>query len=164
MAVVSWCVCRSPCYPRSCRSRYLSPFNATWFLEYICNGAGLSGPEMQAWCTAAHEAIDTQNAQAVDRIHKEWVLHLNRQFLMTHYIYFRMQYPEPFDLLYFTPSLYLLVNGADKSMMGGLDLNWKRFDAVSLNAKLVGLYGKADSEFGSKISGLKAALSVKYYF
>ena len=145
-------------------TRYLSPFNATFFLEYIYNGAGLSKQEMQNWCTSAQNALITQDIQAINSIRKEWFLNLNRQFLMNHYLYFKIQYPEPFNFLYFTPSLYLLFNVADKSFLGGLDINYKRFNTVSFNMKLIGLHGKTNSEFGSKISELKTELNVKFFF
>jgi hypothetical protein len=145
-------------------TRYLSPFNVTFFLEYIYNGAGLSEQEMQNWYTSAENALVAQDRQAVYSIRKEWFLNLNKQFLMNSYLYLKIQYPEPFDFLYFTPSLYLLLNVVDESFLGGLDLNYKRFNALSFNMKLIGLYGKTDSEFGSKISELKTELNVKFFF
>ena len=145
-------------------TRYLSPFNATFYLEYIYNGAGLSKDEMQNWCASAHNALVSQNIPAVNSIRKEWFQNLNKQFFMNHYIYFKIQYPEPFDFLYFTPSLYLLFNTVDKSFLGGLDMNYKRYDRISFNLKLFGLYGKTNSEFGSKISELKTELKIKFFF
>ncbi|RKX69960.1 hypothetical protein DRP43_03870 [candidate division TA06 bacterium] len=145
-------------------TRYLSPFNATFYLEYIYNGAGLNNQEMQDWYISAQNVLEAQNRQAINIMSKEWFLNLNRQFVMKHYLYFKMQYPEPFYFLYFTPSLYCLFNVVDKSFLGGLDMNYKRFDAVNLNMKLIWLYGKTNSEFGSKISELKIELNVKYFF
>ncbi len=144
-------------------TRYLSPFNATFYLEYLYNGAGLSEHEMQNWCTSAHNALASQNIQAVNSMRKEWFLNLNKQFLMNHYIYLKIQYPEPFDFLYFTPSVYLLFNTVDKSFLGGLDMNYKRYDRISFNLKLFGLYGKINSEFGSKMSELKTELKLKLF-
>ena len=145
-------------------TRYLSPFNATFYLEYIYNGAGLSKQEMQDWYTTAQNAFDSQNTQVIDLLRKNWFSNLNEQFIMNHYIYFKIQYPEPFYFLYFTPSLYLLFNVDDKSFLSGLDMNYKRFNAVSFNMKLIGLYGKTNSEFGSKMSELKTELNVKFFF
>jgi hypothetical protein len=119
---------------------------------------------MQNWCASAHNALVSQNIQAVNSIRKEWFQNLNKQFLMNHYIYFKIQYPEPFDFLYFTPSVYLLFNTVDKSFLGGLDMNYKRFNRISFNLKLFGLYGKTNSEFGSKISELKTELNIKFFF
>ncbi len=145
-------------------TRYLAPFNATFYLEYIYNGAGLTDTEMASWYAVVHNALDAQNTQTLGRLRKQWFGSLNRQFFMNHYLYFKMQYPEPFNFLYFTPSVYLLMNLSDKSLLSGLDMNYKRFNRVSFNLKLVGLYGKTDSEYGSKISEVKTELRVKYFF
>jgi hypothetical protein len=145
-------------------TRYLSPFNATFYLEYIYNSAGLNNREMKDWYTSAQNILESQNAQEINLITKEWFLNLNKQFVMKHYIYFKIQYPEPFHFLYFTPSLYSLFNVADKSFLGGLDMNYKRFNTISFNMKLIWLFGKTNSEFGSKTSELKIELNAKYFF
>ncbi len=145
-------------------TRYLSPFNATFYLEYIYNGAGLNNQEIQDWYTSAQNVLESQNIQAINLMSKEWFLNMNKQFVMKHYLYFKIQYPEPFYFLYLTPSLYFLFNMVDKSFISGLDMNYKRFNAVSFNTKLIWLYGEPNSEFGSKISELKIELNAKYFF
>ncbi len=145
-------------------TRYLAPFNATFYLEYIYNGAGITDTEMASWYTSVHNALDSQNNQVLGRLRKQWFAGLNRQFIMNHYLYFKMQYPEPFNFLYFTPSVYLLMNLVDTSLLAGLDMNYKRFNRVSFNLKLAGLYGKTDSEYGSKISEVKTEMRILFFF
>lgn len=145
-------------------TRYLAPFNVTFYLEYIFNGAGLNKKEMQNWCGAADNSLITQDTLFIKPIRHEWFSNMNDQYTMQHYLYIKAQYPEPFNILYFTPSLYFLINIVDYSFLGGLDMNYKRFDRASFNLKLVGLHGKNTSEFGSKISKLKTELNVKFFF
>ncbi len=145
-------------------TRYLASFNSTFFIEYIYNGAGLSSDETDKWYSAVSDAVDSGNLQNINKIKLPWFSTMNRQFVMNHYFYFKIQHPEPFSILYFTPSLYLLYNMTDNSFLGGMDLNYKRFDNISFNLKVVGLSGSSQSEYGSKISKLKTELIAKYYF
>ncbi|MFC1546684.1 hypothetical protein ACFL4O_03085 [bacterium] len=145
-------------------TRYLSPFNATFFLEYIYNESGLTKQEMQDWYISAESILDTHNTAAINSISKEWFLNMNKQFIMKDYLYFKMQYPEPFNFLYCTPSVYSLFNIVDKSFLGGVDVDYKRFSNFSFNIKLFGFGGRKRSEFGSKISELKAEVRVKYFY
>jgi len=145
-------------------TRYLTPFDATFYLEYIFNGEGLNQEEMNQWYSAVYNTLTNQELESISRIRTLWFENLGKQFLMKHYIYFKVQYPEPFNLLYFTSSLYTLINAEDKSFLGGLDFNYKRFDNFSFNLKLVEMFGTARSEFASKISKLKMELNIEYYF
>lgn len=45
-------------------TRYLSSFDATFFLEYIYNGEGLNEKEMKTWRTSAENALTTRDIQA----------------------------------------------------------------------------------------------------
>ena len=103
-------------------TRYLTSYDATFYLEYLYNGND------------------------------------------TFHLYFKAQYPEPFNLLYFTPSIYTLVNTVDQSYLSALDLNYKRFDNLSFNFKVVSMVGDKKSEYGKKMSKYKTELNIKYYF
>jgi hypothetical protein len=146
-------------------TRYLAPFNATFFLEYIYNGAGVNLNEAELWYLAAEHALENQNEQIIRRIRTLWNEKFNTQFLMQQYLYFKVNYPEPFTLLYVTPSVYSLVNIADKSFMAGIALNYTRFDALVCVARYIIMHGKdAMTEFGSKIGAMKFEVDVQYYF
>ncbi|MBN1578187.1 MAG: hypothetical protein JW913_16625 [Chitinispirillaceae bacterium] len=145
-------------------TRYLTTFDATFYLEYLFNGNGYNQNEMNLWYSSAKNALASENLQHINSVRKYWFENLSRQFLMNHYIFFKVQYPEPFNFLYFTPSLYILFNIEDNSFMAGFDMIYKRFENISFNLKLVGLSGDDMSEFGSKISKVKTELNVESYF
>lgn len=145
-------------------TRYLTEFDATFYLEYLYIGNGYNQKEMDFWYTVANNALASEDTQHINSIRKYWFENLSKQFLMQNYLFFKVQYPEPFNLLYFTPSLYILLNIDDKSFMTGFDMNYKRFENINFNFKLVGLYGDVLSEFGSKISKVKTELNVEIYF
>jgi hypothetical protein len=73
------------------------------------------------------------------------------QFLMTDYIYVKASHPEPFSLVYFTPSIFSLVNVGDKSIMMGTELSYTRFDHFLFQLKYSTLTGDSRSEFGMKL-------------
>lgn len=145
-------------------TRYLTPFNTTFYLEYIYNGIGLTKTEANQWYTNTRNILTLANAKKIKGLKKQWFSSMNKQYLMNHYFYLKMQHPEPFHFLYFTPSLYVLLSVSDQSFLMGLDMNYKRFEAVNFNIKVVGLYGKSNTEFGTKMSELKTEFSLKWYF
>lgn len=145
-------------------TRYLAPFEATFYAEYLYNGEGLNVQEMERWYDAALGSIAQGDTMQLSRMRASWMRHVGTQFLMQHYLYFKVQYPEPFNLLYITPSVYIVMNIVDTSFLTGIDVAYKRFDTFSLNLKLVGMGGVTPAEYASKVSRGSIDIGVKYYF
>ncbi len=130
-------------------SRILFATNTTIILEYLHNGLGLTEGQMKNFYNAVDLAVSEN---------------LSKQFLMKDYLYLKLSQPEPFNILYFTPSVYILYNINDKSRMVGGDLNYSRFENINLKLKCNLMFGDTDSEFGEKISSKKISFQVEYIF
>ncbi len=83
---------------------------------------------------------------------------------MQDYIYTKLSHPEPFYILYFTPSIFVLYNLNDSSSMFGGEFNYSRFTNVNLKFKYNLMFGKVKSEFGEKINSEKISLLREYVF
>jgi len=83
---------------------------------------------------------------------------------MQDYLYLKISQPEPFNILYFTPSIYTLYNISDQSQMIGGDFNYSRFDNLALRLRYSLLIGKSSTEFGEKINAQKISVAVEYVF
>lgn len=86
------------------------------------------------------------------------------QFLMKDYLYLKLSQPEPFDILYFTSSVYFLHNMNDNSEMIGGELNYSRFEDLNMKLKYNLMFGEENSEFGEKISSDKISFLMEYVF
>jgi len=142
--------------------RYLAIWNSTVVAEYIRNGQGLSQEQMGAYYSAQ------QNRGALSPDVRNF-LNLNaeqymRQFAMRDYIYAKISHPEPFGILYFTPSAYAMANMDDVSLMTAFEIAYTRFKNTSLSGKMMVLRGDLQSEYGSKIKEIQLEIKGKYFF
>jgi hypothetical protein len=83
---------------------------------------------------------------------------------MKDYIYAKISQPEPLDILYFTPSIFVLYNLNDNSETIGGEFNYSRFKNVNLKLKYNLLFGNVNSEYAGKISSEKISLLMEYVF
>ena len=83
---------------------------------------------------------------------------------MRDYIYTKLSHPEPFDILYFTPSIFVLYNLNDNSRMIGGEFNYSRFENLNLKLKYNSMFGEENSEFGEKISSNKISFLMEFVF
>ena len=137
---------------------------STIFLEYLHHGQGLEKREMENY----YKAIDDLSSPTADitssQLKKYQLENLNSQFLMKDYGYLKLSHPEPFDILYFTPSLFILYNLVDKSRMIGGEFNYSRFENIDLKFKYSFLSGDDYSEFGDKMNSNKISMLFSYIF
>lgn len=145
-------------------SRILLETNTTIFLEYLHHDQGLEKGEMENY----YKAIDGLSTQAGDitpsQLKRYQLENLNSQFLMKDYGYLKLSHPEPFDILYFTPSVFILYNLVDKSRMIGGEFGYSRFENIDLKLKYFFLSGDDYSEFGDKMNSNKVSMLFSYVF
>lgn len=118
-------------------TRFLFETNTTLIVEYLHNDSGLDEIQMG---------------------------NFNTQFPMKDYVYAKLSQPEPFDILYFTPSIFVLYNLNDNSEMIGGEFSYSRFENINLKLKYNLMFGDSNSEFGGKISSKKLSLIYEYIF
>ena len=84
--------------------------------------------------------------------------------LMQNYFYLKITQPEPFNWLYFTPSIFTICNLNDKSFLLAIQLIYKpvtNFEFTFLPTLLIGV---EDTEFGGKQIQQKIEMRMKVHF
>jgi len=144
-------------------TRILFETNTTVIIEYLHNDSGLDEEQMKNFFDAVQFAV-SGNPDLLPAIKKYQSESFSSQFLMKDYLYAKISQPEPFDILYFTPSVFVLYNLNDKSEMIGGEFNYSRFENLNLKLKYNLMFGEEDSEFGEKISSNKISFLMEYAF
>ncbi|MEA1986835.1 MAG: hypothetical protein U9N76_05045 [Candidatus Marinimicrobia bacterium] len=144
-------------------TRFLFETNTTLIVEYLHNGAGLGEEQMNNFFDAIEYTV-SGNDSLLPVIKQYQSESFSSQFLMKDYIYAKLSQPEPFDILYFTPSIFVLYNLNDNSQMIGCELSYSRFNNLNLKLKYNLMLGKENSEFGEKITSNKISFLMEYVF
>jgi len=144
-------------------TRILFETNTTVILEYLHNDSGLDKEQMTNFYDAIDSAI-SENPALFPIIKDYQFENFTNQFLMKNYLYSKFSHPEPFNVLYFTPSIFVLYNLNDNSKMIGVEFSYSRFNNLNLKLKYNSLSGNLNSEFGGKISSKKISLLIDYTF
>ncbi len=144
-------------------TRILFETNTTVIVEYLYNDAGLDTEQMKSFFDAVESAV-SGNPDLLAVIKNYQSKSFSAQFLMKDYLYAKVSQPEPFDILYFTPSVFILYNLNDNSEMIGGEFNYSRFNNLNLKLKYNMMFGEENSEFGEKISSNKISFLMEYVF
>ncbi len=144
-------------------TRILFASDTTIILEYLHNGGGLIESQINGFYNNIDYVIsgDRSLLPEVQRFQSKY---LTSQFFMKDYLYLRISQPEPFNILYLTPSIYSLYNISDKSQMIGGEFIYKRFNNLDLKLRFSFLTGGSYTEFGEKISSQKILFIMEYVF
>jgi hypothetical protein len=119
--------------------RYLTERETTWIVEVYRNGAGLTEPQFRA------RPVGRPNP-------------------MRHYLYLRASQKEPFDILYFTPSAFTIVNLDDGSYSLVGELLYTGFEDFELRLRAAANRGDRLTEFGEKPVDARVELRARWYF
>ena len=148
--------------------RYLTKRDTTFIIEYYHNGTGFTDDEMKDYFSFVNQAHETFSATGNDSFLQE-ALNLTegsygRMNPMRDYLYARVSQKEPFDILYFTPSVTGIFNINDGSFSISPEITYTGITNLELRLKTIFLSGKRNSEYGEKQNDYRAELRVKYYF
>jgi len=80
------------------------------------------------------------------------------------YLYLKLSHPEPFDILYFTPSIFTQYNIEDNSQMIGGEFNYSKFENLNIKLKYNIMIGDENTEFGEKLASGKVSAIIDYTF
>ncbi|MBE9504687.1 MAG: hypothetical protein IME96_10975 [Proteobacteria bacterium] len=83
---------------------------------------------------------------------------------MRDYLYLRISQKEPFDILYFTPSVTGIFNINDKSFSVAPELLYSGITNLELRFKAAFIAGKRETEYGEKQNDYKIELRARYHF
>jgi hypothetical protein len=147
--------------------RYLTKRDTTFIIEYYHNGTGFTDDEMKGYFSFVNRAYETFSAAGNDSLLQE-ALNLTegsygRINPMRDYLYARASRKEPFDILYFTPSVTGIFNINDGSFSISPEITYTRITNLELRLKTSFLSGQRNSEYGEKQNDYRAELRVKYY-
>ncbi len=144
--------------------RYLHESNATLIVEYYHNDIGLSASEFDSY----HRFL-TSGTQDNDPIRLQQVAKVNQTYfrasnLMKDYLYLKLTKPEPFDLLYFTPSLFTIYNLADRSVLLSMTVSYKPVTNAEFILWSTLITGGGNTEYGSKSFQQKVEVWMRVFF
>lgn len=144
--------------------RYLTENDTTIIAEYYRNGAGFSRSQMSDFYRAVHTAENTANTALLNNLEKLARQGYAKRNPGKNYLYVRLSNKEPFDILYFTPSITAIINLDDSSYSLAPELLYTGITNLELRARSTILEGKRQSEFGEKINDSKLEFRLRYYF
>jgi hypothetical protein len=147
--------------------RYLSESEVTTILEYYHNGAGYTENELRDYYAFVHTAYD-QFVATGDRTLLMRASSVRSAYVRANpgrrYLYLRSSWKEPFDILYFTPSLTVIANLDDGSRSVAPELLYTGVTNLELRLRLFFLSGDRLTDFGEKQNNRRLELRARYYF
>lgn len=148
--------------------RYLTPWDTTFIFEYYRNGTGFTHLEMKDYLSFIDKGYESFITKGSDSLLKKATNltqgNYGRPNPMKDYLYLRISQKEPFNVLYFTPSLTIIMNLDDQSFQISPELLYTGFTNFELRLKGTALIGQKGTEFGEKPNDYRIELRVRYYF
>ncbi|MBI3112571.1 MAG: hypothetical protein HYZ01_13470 [Ignavibacteriales bacterium] len=144
--------------------RYLNEWNTTVIAEYYHNGFGLSKSDYQSYSGFLLNGLAAGTSAAVQQTWATVQTYFKSSTLMREYLYVKVSQPEPFDWLYFTPSLFSIYNLSDKSFLVSASLNYKPATNVEFILWPSLLIGGESSEFGSRQARQRVEMWMRVFF
>jgi hypothetical protein len=144
--------------------RYLSENETTYILEYFFNGAGYSENELTNYYQLVHTADETNNTTLLNLARELGDKAYLRRSAGQQYLYFRVSNKEPFDILYFIPSLTAIGNLEDQSFSVAPEIIYTGFNNLELRFRATWLRGDKLTEFGEKQNDSRIEFRARYFF
>lgn len=148
--------------------RYLTEKDTTYIFEYYRNDTGFTVNEMKdffSYIDGGYNAyISTGNESALKRAASLTEGNYGRMNPMKDYLYLRIGQKEPFDILYFTPSITGIYNINDSSFSLSPELLYTGITNLELRLKATIIAGHGYSEYGEKQNDFRAEFRARYYF
>jgi hypothetical protein len=148
--------------------RYLTQRDTTYILEYYRNGTGYTKDEFQDFYHLIDQAYDqyvnTGSSALLGTASNLSQGNYGRPNAGLDYLYLRISQKEPFDILYFTPSLTTIMNLRDPSFSIAPEVTYTGVTNLELRLKATFLVGGEGTEFGEKPNDYRLEFRARYYF
>jgi len=148
--------------------RHLTTFDLTTIIEFYHNGAGFHADEMRNYYGLVSRGYDiyqnTGNTAALGRAQQLAEAGYARANPMRNYLYVRFSQKEPFDILYFTPSITGMMNTDDQSWSLTPELLYTGFTNWEFRLRSGFIVGARNSDYGEKQNDYRVELRIGYYF
>jgi hypothetical protein len=149
-------------------ARYLSEQDTTYILEYYGNGTGFSGKELRDFFSFVDTGYETYrstgNSGALNKAAGLFQGPYGKINPGTNYLYARVSQKEPFDILYFTPAVTLIVNTSDRSFSFMPEVMYTGITNLELRLRTGFIGGAKGSEYGEKQNDYRMDFRARYYF
>ncbi|MEW6326503.1 MAG: hypothetical protein AB1487_02750 [Thermodesulfobacteriota bacterium] len=148
--------------------RYLTELDTTYIIEYYHDGTGFTSDEMKDYFEFINKGYNSYVSTGGDALLKT-ALNVTEENYgrinpMRDYLYMRISQKEPFDILYFTPSITGILNIDDGSFSLSPELLYTGITNLELRLKTAFIAGERESEYGEKQNDCRAELRIRYYF
>ncbi|MEA3470753.1 MAG: hypothetical protein U9R24_03450 [Thermodesulfobacteriota bacterium] len=148
--------------------RYLTESDTTFIFEYYRNGTGFTVEEMEGFFGLVDDGfnayLSSGDETLLKKAHTMTEGNYGRPNPMRDYLYLRISQKEPFDILYFTPSVTCIYNIDDESFSLSPEFVYTGITNLELRLKAGLIMGSDNSEFGEKQNDYRAELRIRYYF
>jgi hypothetical protein len=144
--------------------RYLAVWNMTFLAEFYHNNNGLSREEYRDYQAYLLNNLTTGNADLIDETRFVMTNSFRSRNLMRDYIYVKASMPEPFKWLYSSISVFTIYNLNDNSFIISPQIAYKPFTNSEILFWPSFLFGKDDSEYGSKHFQKKLEIWFRFHF
>jgi hypothetical protein len=148
--------------------RYLTEQDTTYIVEYYRNGTGFTEQEVQDYFTFVHNAYDSYLSTGNDSLLQKATAVTEKNYARPNagqqYLYLRLSQKDPFDILYWTPALTVIMNAEDRSYSISPEISYTGITNLELRLKAMVLAGDRLSEFGEKPYDYRVELRARYYF
>jgi len=148
--------------------RYLTAFDLTAIIEFYHNDAGFSVDDMTGYFGFVNRsyAVYQATGNATGLVQAQLLADTGyaRANAMQNYLYIRLSQKEPFDILYFTPSLTGMLNTDDRSWSATPELLYTGITNWEFRIRAGLIAGARNSDFGEKQNDYRIELRVGYYF
>ncbi|OFZ46246.1 MAG: hypothetical protein A2381_11555 [Bdellovibrionales bacterium RIFOXYB1_FULL_37_110] len=144
--------------------RYLNTLNTTLIAEYYHNGMGLTKSEFDTYRNYLDNVLASNNDQTILQTQRTVKTNFQKPVLMRDYLYLKITQPEPFNWVYFTPSLYSIINLLDKSFSLSAPLSYKPITNFEYVFTPTFFVGSNNSEFGEKQYGQRYEMWLRFFF
>ena len=148
--------------------RYLSDKDLTTIVEYYRNGTGYTEAQGKDFYNLVDAGIRQFDSTASNALLRKAATvsqgSYGRANPLQQYLYLRLSQKEPFDIVYFTPSLTAIVNLDDKSYSLTPELLYTGVTNLDLRLRATWLNGGAGTEFGEKQNSRRLELMARFYF
>lgn len=135
--------------------RYLTENEITWIVEGFYDSAGFDQEELSDLYKTIASGNPVQVKTALSQVQQSRTISRN-------YAYFKVSIKEPFNWLYFTPSVSWLANMDDSSQTGTIQLIYAPFENWTFQASYQQSGGAPDTQWGENAVGSKLSLDLVY--
>jgi len=148
--------------------RYLTELDTTYIIEYYHDGKGFTSDEMKKYFDFINRGYDSYVSTGNDALLKRALNvtegNYGRINPMRNYLYARISQKEPFDILYFAPSITGILNIDDRSFSFSAELLYTGITNLEMRLKTAFIAGERKSDYGEKQNDCRAELRIRYYF